>query len=423
MQVKRYIASDMRRALQQVREELGEDAVILSNKTTAEGVEVIASPHSKEELLQKWGHNHAIQEMSKKMVSETQPVDVKRVEKKIVEVNKAVAVENNSAQYRSFTLATDEIDTLKGEVQLLKDLLKTQMTQVSWGNFNYSQPVTSYLFKQMSILGFSLDIAFDWLEQVKTYQDIQQAWHETLDHLTQRIPIIAMPFAQADHRVIALVGPAGAGKTTTLAKLAAQHILAQGKESVALVTTDTYRIGAQEQLHTIGRIMEVPVCVAEDRAMLDKILTEFSNKSLVLVDTAGLTRHDAGWQEQYQLIKSQEERLQTLLVLPCSHQELVLQRSISDFGNIKLDGCILTKLDESSSLGEIIGIAIKNKLPIAYVTDGLSVSEDIHLANAVAIMRHAINLAKSKNIEEKTMIQLFESYLNKETKDQIFVGV
>lgn len=456
MQVKRYIAADMRRALQKVREELGAEAIILSNRTTSEGVEVIASPHSKEELLEKWGHHHAIKEMTKEEMTKSKDLTVEEdkiernpepilkktqkknsvlldkkshsearnpVEKKSTLTQSVIQSEKISNQYRSFALANDEIENLKNEIDLLKDLLKTQTSQMSWGNFNYSQPMASYLFKQMSILGFSLEIAFDWLEQVKTYQDIQQAWHATIDHLTQRIPVLNMPFAQDGHRIVALVGPAGSGKTTTLAKLAAQHILVKGKESIGLITTDTYRISAQEQLQTIGRIMEIPVRVADCQSTLDKILKEFSEKTLILVDTAGLTRHDSGWQEQYQLIKSQENMFKTLLVLPSSHQELVLKRALADFGNIKLDGCILSKLDEASSLGEIISIGIKNNLPIAYVTDGLSVPDDIHVADAFAIMHHAIHLAKAKNIEERSMIQLFDSYLNREVKENASMSI
>jgi flagellar biosynthesis protein FlhF len=201
--------------------------------------------------------------------------------------------------------------------------------------------------------------------------------------------------------VFALVGPTGVGKTTTVAKLAALGAQKFGADKVALITTDTYRIGAYEQLATYGRIIGCPVKQVKDANELAEVLYHLRGKRLVLVDTAGMSQRDLRLTEQLNtLMRNVRVDIRSYLVLSATAQMGVLQETVKHFKKVQLSGCIFTKLDECLSLGEIISIAIQNRLPIGYLTNGQRVPEDIRVANAEKLVKKAEQLyAKKTNAQ------------------------
>jgi flagellar biosynthesis protein FlhF len=183
------------------------------------------------------------------------------------------------------------------------------------------------------------------------------------------------------------------GKTTTVAKLAAWGAQKYGADKVALITTDTYRIGAYEQLATYGRIIGCPVKQVKDANEFAEGLYHLRHKRLVLIDTAGMSQRDIRLTEQLNtLMRSSRVDIRSYLVLSATSQMHVLQEAVRHFQKVNLSGCIFTKLDECLSLGEIISIAIQNRLPIGYLTNGQRVPEDIRVANAHKMVKKAEQL-------------------------------
>lgn len=198
--------------------------------------------------------------------------------------------------------------------------------------------------------------------------------------------------------VVALVGPTGVGKTTTLAKLAARFAAHHGSDQVALITTDHYRIGAFEQLATYGKIMGCPVKQAQDMGELEQILYQFRNKKLVLIDTAGMGQRDMRLCQQLDdLTKNSRLPIRSYLVLPATAQRRVLQDAVVHFKRIPLSGAILTKLDESVSLSAALSVLIQSGLPLSYVTDGQRVPEDMQVADTLALAKQALTALNDTN--------------------------
>jgi flagellar biosynthesis protein FlhF len=194
--------------------------------------------------------------------------------------------------------------------------------------------------------------------------------------------------------VVALVGPTGVGKTTTIAKLAARFAQIHGHEEVALISTDTYRIAGFEQLATYGKIIGCQVNLAKDSKALDTLLQQYSKKKLILIDTAGMGQRDIRLAENLaNLVSNARFRIRNYLVLAANSQQQVMQENVDRFKKVPLSGCIYTKLDESVSIGEIITTSIQNGLPIGYLTDGQRVPEDIKVANAEKLVNLADKMA------------------------------
>ncbi len=193
--------------------------------------------------------------------------------------------------------------------------------------------------------------------------------------------------------VVALVGPTGVGKTTTVAKLAARYALRHGYDQVALVTTDSYRIAAHEQLRTYARILGIPVRVANDENELRTTLDNLADRSLVLIDTAGMSQRDRRLAEQFRTLVAGAPAVQTYAVLAANTQAATLDEVVGAFQGAELDGCVLTKLDECTSLGGILSTIMERHLPLAFFSDGQRVPEDIYPATPELIAERVEALA------------------------------
>ena len=211
---------------------------------------------------------------------------------------------------------------------------------------------------------------------------MSQAWRDLARILENNVRV-GQDVILKNGGAVALIGPTGVGKTTTIAKLAARFALEYGPDQVALISTDNYRIGASEQLLTYGRIMGCAVKVVEDVTTLSEALYQLRNRSLVLIDTAGLGQRDTRLEEELmELDRNARIKLQHYLVLPGTAQRKVLEDAVRRFGKAGVDGLIITKLDESVSIGDALSISIEQDIPIAYTTSGQRVPEDLEIGDA-----------------------------------------
>jgi flagellar biosynthesis protein FlhF len=194
----------------------------------------------------------------------------------------------------------------------------------------------------------------------------------------------------AGPKVVVLVGPTGAGKTTTIAKLAARFALQQ-KKKVALVSLDTYRMGAWEQLESYGELMQVPVSLAADRNGFSRIMQEHQDKDVVLVDTMGKSHRDLNYCKRLKQVLEAVPQIEVHLVQSATSQESVVTECFKQFAPLGIDRVLFTKLDEAVHFGLLFNCSVRYRIPFSYFTTGQSVPEDIEVAAQDKVIRLIFN--------------------------------
>ncbi|MBT8144619.1 MAG: flagellar biosynthesis protein FlhF [Gammaproteobacteria bacterium] len=371
MKIKRFVAPDMRRAMRMVREEQGPDAVILSNRRVDGGIEVVTAIDYDESLLSP--------------VSKPEP-------KPAAAVSQVTPIDPPVVDWsREPTLLG-----MKQEVASLRKLLESQLASLAWNDTVRRHPVRAGVLRRLSSLGLPQELACMVAEQADG-ADIDSAFEYALRFLDASLPTHDREIID-ETGAVALVGPTGVGKTTTIAKLAARFVLKHGADALGLVTTDGFRIGAHEQLVTFGRILGVPVQLVRDADELHNALEALRDKRLVLIDSAGISQRDKRIEQELAALREARDDIRVLLTLSSHAQPGVLDEAIGAFADLDPCGCILTKLDEAASLGGAIAALVRHGLPLAYATDGQNVPEDLHWARSkrLDLVTRAAALADSE---------------------------
>ncbi|ART83389.1 flagellar biosynthesis protein FlhF [Oceanisphaera profunda] len=304
---------------------------------------------------------------------------------------------HDSREYKRKESAKDkELQGMRQEIASIRRLLEHQVSGLMWQEVERREPVRALVIKQLNELGFSDGFADQLAMRINEQAPAHEAWSQIETALNQQL-LTGEDEILRQGGAVALLGPTGVGKTTTIAKLAARFAARYGADQIALITTDHYRIGAHEQLQTYGRIMGVVVKQARTYQELAQTLYQLRHRRLVLIDTAGMGQRDLRLNEQLDtLVGDKQIKIRNYLVLPATAQRRVLQEAVDHFRRIPLAGCILTKLDESLSLGDVLDISIQNSLPISYITDGQRVPEDLRLANGQELVKQALG-----NVEQR----------------------
>ncbi|WP_087852136.1 flagellar biosynthesis protein FlhF [Photobacterium andalusiense] len=306
----------------------------------------------------------------------------------------------------------DDLEAMRAEIISIRRLLEHQLSGLMWQEVERQEPMRAMMIKRLEKMGLSDQLADQLACYIPEDLPTNEAWPALLDLLADQI-LTTDDCILETGGVVALLGPTGVGKTTTVAKLAARAAMEFGPSQIALVTTDNYRIGAHEQLATYGRIMGCPVRVAKDAQELADILHQLRHRRLVLLDTAGMGQRDIRLSEQLDtLMQNSGAKIRSYLVMPATSQRRVLEETIEHFRRIPLSGCVLTKLDESLSLGEIICVAIQNALPIAYLADGQRVPEDLKVATGNYLVSRANELLE-RELSQQSHVWASDSSDNK----------
>lgn len=391
MKIKRYFAPDMRQAIRKVREEQGPDAVILSNRRVNGGVEIISALDYDESLFGEVAQRNPAPAPSAPGAPATAP-------------EHRPAGEPPAEETRRVSVEWSQDPTLvemRREIKTLRGMLENQLSHLTWSDLARRHPLKARLLERLSEMGISPEVGREIVARAADTGEPDQAWRQALAVLAHRIPVTDDDIL-SHGGVVALVGPTGVGKTTMVAKLAARFALRHGKRHVALVSTDNFRIGAYEQLHTYGQLIGVPVYSATDPQELARILGELCDKRLVLIDTAGMSQRDMRLSEQLATLHGGDPAVRTYLVLSANTQLATQNEVVQAFRRTRLDGCILTKLDEAVSLGAALSAVVRHGLPVAYVGDGQRVPEDMHPARAHSLVSRAVALIQQRGQQEGT---------------------
>ena len=384
MKIKRFQAADVRQAIKEVRDVLGPDAVILSNTRVDGGVEIVAVTDYDE------------REFKRSTNTPSRPASPSKVE-----INPSLQQKPVAAPQANQNIWSQEptLIQMRNEIAGLKDMLENQLSELTWKDMKEKQtPVQSQLLNRYLQMGIQVDLAKELISQVQIRDDLESAWRHSLGALAQKIDVQEDDIINSGG-IYSLVGPTGVGKTTTVAKIAARCALKHGAKNVALITTDCYRIGGQEQLRTYARILGVPVRVAKTHKELGEALNDLVDRRFILIDTAGMNQRDIQLTEKFAVLKQQSPRIKNYLTLSATTQASVLNDIISTFSHLELSGCILTKTDETNSLGGAISALIRHKLPLAYVCNGQQVPEDLTMARPNRLVKQANELVNEQELE------------------------
>ena len=313
------------------------------------------------------------------------------------------------------------IDEVRNELKGLRDLMQSQLSLLQWDQFAKRHPVRTVLLNLMSEMGLGSDICeiiFSHLDELN--QDPHKVWQQALGILAKCLPVNRTDIL-ADGGRIALVGSTGVGKTTTIAKLAARFSHIHGKRSVAMISTDHFRIGAQEQLQHFARLLEVPLLTANTSSELGDRLDMLSDKKLVLIDTAGMSQHDIRLSERFHRLQNSAPQVKPYLVLSANTQLAALNQTIKCFSKVQLAGAIVTKLDEAASLGGVMTASIRHQLPLTYCGTGQRVPEDLESAKSHRIISKAVALMQSysETEDQETLAVRFNNLINQSANNDI----
>lgn len=290
----------------------------------------------------------------------------------------------------SDAVVRQDLEKMRTEVESIRKLLQFELAGLLQDNRSRNEPVKAMVFKLLHSVGFSDKVADSLVNRLPAEITFNDAWREIVS-LLERAILVGDDDIVSKGGIVTLIGPAGVGKTTTLAKLAARFVMRYGPQRVAIVTADHYRIGAVEQIKTYGRIMGCATFAVKNLSELPQLLYTLSDKSLILVDTAGVGFKDERFNVQLTQLKQQASlQLKHYLVLPCTTQRKVLQHAYDHFAMVGLTGLILTKIDECQNLGDALSLCIEMKLPISYITDGQRVPEDLDIPSPSSMARRAL---------------------------------
>ena len=360
------VAPSILKALRLMREQLGPDAFILSSTVTADGVEVVAS----------------LQEPAARIAAPAVPLALAAPPSQMLLPAPAVPL----APMALADAGSGDGSVLR-EIHSMRGMIEEQLAGLAWNKTQRRDPLRGQLLRTLLGAGFSARLARDLLADLPAGLNHADGLDYLKSAMASQMPMLEDEDALMNEGgVYALMGPTGVGKTTTTAKLAARCVMRFGAEKLALITTDSYRIGAYEQLRIYGQILGVAVHAVKDAGDLETVLAGLRDKHMVLIDTVGMSQRDRAVSDQIAMLCGASRPVKRLLLLNAASHGDTLNEVVKAYrhgaqaqGSSGLAGCILTKVDEATHPGALIDIVIRHQLPVHYVSSGQKVPENLVL--------------------------------------------
>ena len=426
MSLKKFVAPTAREALKAVKLELGDDAVVLANKRVPGGVEITAmageaidavvelaasvasappAPAPKSEpltaFLRRMKKPPAAPAPATPAADESTALFLRERAERQVEREAVDAATRAMARAKPvpaaaevspvvLPAATTTDPRLMDELHAMKAMLADQFAALAWSDATRKNPLKARLTGEMLAAGFSPALARGLIDRLPVNLDEAGARQWTAHVLTRNLACFGEGSFLDEGGVFALVGPTGVGKTTTAAKLAARYAMRFGAKHVGLVTTDSYRIGAHDQLKIYGRILGIPVQLARG-GTLGTLIEAMRDKKVILIDTIGVGQRDARVPEL--MAELDAARAKKVLLLNASVQGETLDEVVRIYRQLGVHGAIVSKIDEAAKLGGALDCAIRHRLPLSFVTNGQRVPEDLHPAQAGFLVHRAMRAA------------------------------
>jgi flagellar biosynthesis protein FlhF len=265
------------------------------------------------------------------------------------------------------------------ELKSLRNTMDSKLSSINFARHAQnpnSTPIRSELLQKLARMSVSKKLSIKIANRFASHTNFDFVFTQAQELLAKVLPITDDNLLETGG-VVALVGPTGVGKTTSVAKIAAQFTLKHGANQVALITTDNYRIAAHEQLNTYGRILNIPVKIASSAEELKHLIQGFSDKKLVLIDTAGMSQRDMKLIEQINTLKENDLHIKSYLVMSAATEYKAMNEIIDAFHIFKPQAAILTKLDEAATIGSALSSLIEHNLALSFITNGQQVPEDM----------------------------------------------
>ena len=359
MKIHRFVGATAREALGLVREALGPDAMIMSNRSVDDGVEILACSE---------------QDLSSLVEgAETAPPPAPRPS--------------------DLAPTGGDMDVVMDELRAMRGALETQL---AWNGQRQRSPTKAGILKELLSMGFSVGLARQLTEAIPADLDVEHGLAWARRFLSGELAVMrSEDELLKDGGVYALIGPTGVGKTTTTAKLAARFVMRYGPGKLALITTDSYRIGAHEQLRIYGQILGVMVHSVKDEQALQIALDDLKSKHTILIDTVGMSQRDQMVAEHIAMLSDTPVPVKRLLCLSSTSTIETLNEVVEAYRGSGLDGCIITKIDEAATLSNVLDVVVRHKLRLCYMATGQRVPEDLQLADATTLVDRAFQHRKS----------------------------
>lgn len=371
--------------MKKIRRDLGKDAVILNSKIVYTGGFLGLFRKKNFEVI---------------AVSDNDPLYPKN---RPADKQNVVKLEKYSSEYKSNLFHRKEKmdQELLDEIRELKQLM-TDLPTANSGHLKLIPEPYKKVFNRLIQQQVDPKIREQLVEQILehyyktkkevTDEDARRFIHHVLKEKIQQLPHGGMSL---NKKFVCLIGPTGVGKTTTLAKIASRVMLNLHKK-IAFITTDTYRIAAVEQLKTYAKILNVPVEVCYNSGDFKKALRKFENYDHVFIDTAGRNFRNQKYIEELRLMLDVNTNMETFLVFSLTAKEQDLSEIYRNFSALKVDKFIFTKLDETSQHGALFNLPVKYGKPVAYVSTGQNVPDDMIEANADFLIKQIIGEAQNE---------------------------
>ena len=323
--------------------------------------------------------------------------------------NQITQLREEFSEYVSSTHPTemDSLLQIQDEIGDLKSVLGCQAKLLDWTEWAKNNPRSISLVSRLVNAGFGVHLSKKLISSIGNAENLEKAWVKSIDLLTTGIKPSAWDYMK-NGGVIMAMGRTGVGKTTTLAKLATNYVIENGPDDVAFINLDDQHVGSYDQLDTYAKILNVPVYRYDGETNLEQITRLIRSKKLVLIDTAGMNKPDENIETFIANMAKRKIKLNKLLLMSANTQLHNLREAVSSYSECNPNGCVITKTDESSQLGNVLTVAIEDSMPIWYETFGQKIPEDIRAIDASDLIQRAIEFGSKVNTREHDDELIFE---------------